>query len=343
MRNVYEEKLNKIWVSADFPDAVIPARKYKLDDPVISVVIPVHNAELYLRSCIDSILSQKLSVPIEIIAVNDNSNDRSNVILEQYKHKHNIWVYQAEQQGASGARNTGIRHARGKYLIFVDADDRIVYDNYFQDLFDRITETEADLVQSGYIKTDGLVTLSTFTPKYEEVKGYARMRETIPGFSWGKIMKAELFEGICFPADYWFEDSIFHMVILKRCGKAAFIKETGYAYYKNLQGITYSKDRTKRSIEAVTVIGKILEMMRAAGMEFDEETTETVLEHIGVVLANRIRKLSLFEQRTAFLYMSEIIKELPPLEENLMYRIYKNRRFVLWKLTCLERKLFRGK
>ena len=78
-------------------------------------------------------------------------------------------------------------------------------------------------------------------------------------------------------------------------------------------------------------------------MEFDEETTETVLEHVGVVLANRIRKLSLFEQRTAFLYMSEIIKELPPLEENLMYRIYKNRRFVLWKLTCLERKLFRGK
>lgn len=89
----------------------------------ISVIIPVYNMEKYLEECLDSIVNQTVD-DLEVIAVNDGSTDNSLEILERYRHKYpNFIVYSQENQGQACAKNYGILHASGKYIIFMDPDD----------------------------------------------------------------------------------------------------------------------------------------------------------------------------------------------------------------------------
>ena len=88
--------------------------------PLVSVVIPVFNAERYLRESIDTVLSQDYP-EIEIIAVDDGSSDNSPAILEEYADS--IRIVRQENAGSARARNAGIRCANGKYVAFLDADD----------------------------------------------------------------------------------------------------------------------------------------------------------------------------------------------------------------------------
>lgn len=94
----------------------------------VSVVIPVYNVELYLREALDSVINQTLK-EIEIIVVNDGSIDSSLEIIKEYESTDNrIIVINQENQGLSGARNSGLRIARGEYIYFMDSDDYISLD-----------------------------------------------------------------------------------------------------------------------------------------------------------------------------------------------------------------------
>ena len=94
-----------------------------MSNPIVSVIVPVHNAEKYLEQCLESILGQTLG-DIEVICVNDRSTDDSTVILDGFAEKDSrLSVLQSPGLGAGGARNIGLRAAKGKYLSFLDADD----------------------------------------------------------------------------------------------------------------------------------------------------------------------------------------------------------------------------
>lgn len=89
----------------------------------VSVIIPVFNAQKYLRDCLDSIIFQSLK-DIEIICINDGSEDHSLELLNEYSQKHyNINVLVQKNYGRSIARNRGISQAKGEYIIFLDSDD----------------------------------------------------------------------------------------------------------------------------------------------------------------------------------------------------------------------------
>jgi glycosyltransferase involved in cell wall biosynthesis len=87
--------------------------------PLISVVIPAHNAELYLDEAIASVRSQTFS-DYEILVIDDGSTDRTAEIASSYD---GVLVLAQNNRGAAAARNAGIRAARGKYIAFLDADD----------------------------------------------------------------------------------------------------------------------------------------------------------------------------------------------------------------------------
>jgi glycosyltransferase involved in cell wall biosynthesis len=93
-------------------------------DRLLSIVIPVYNVELYLVECIESIIRQYDS-RIEIILVDDGSKDKSGEICDQYACREGVQVYHQKNMGLSGARNAGLSIANGKYIAFVDSDDRI--------------------------------------------------------------------------------------------------------------------------------------------------------------------------------------------------------------------------
>jgi len=98
-----------------------------LNNPLLSVVIPVYNVEAYLRDTLESVIVQDIGFEknIEIIIVNDGSTDGSEKICEEYREKfpENIKYYTQKNSGVSAARNNGISHARGEYITFLDADD----------------------------------------------------------------------------------------------------------------------------------------------------------------------------------------------------------------------------
>ena len=92
---------------------------------ILSIVIPVYNAEKYIDRCMNSILNQSLE-ECEIILVDDGSTDTSLQICNKYAEKYNnIKVYHKTNGGASSARNYGLKHAKGEYIWFIDSDDRI--------------------------------------------------------------------------------------------------------------------------------------------------------------------------------------------------------------------------
>ena len=97
--------------------------KNKNTTPIVSVIIPVYNTELFLRECLDSIINQTLK-EIEIICINDGSTDNSIAILEEYKSRDDrIIVLTQENKGAGAARNAGLNIAHGEYLAVLDSDD----------------------------------------------------------------------------------------------------------------------------------------------------------------------------------------------------------------------------
>tara|TARA_B100001059_G_C17816405_1_gene575554 strand:+ start:1574 stop:2641 length:1068 start_codon:yes stop_codon:yes gene_type:complete len=93
------------------------------NQPLVSIIVPIYNAELYLKNCIDSIKDQTYS-NLEIILVNDGSTDNSLEICKNYSNDDKrIIVLSQENKGVSFARNSGIEYSNGKYIMFVDSDD----------------------------------------------------------------------------------------------------------------------------------------------------------------------------------------------------------------------------
>ena len=101
----------------------------KHTDVLFSIIIPLYNAEKYLNKCLNSILRQNTS-KLEIILINDCSNDQSKKICNSFKRKIKIIKVfnNSKRLGVSVSRNKGIREARGKFLIFLDSDDFLLKD-----------------------------------------------------------------------------------------------------------------------------------------------------------------------------------------------------------------------
>lgn len=95
--------------------------------PLISVIMPVYNVEKYLGKAIDSVLAQRFT-DFELILVDDGSTDRSSELCDSYAGLPNVTVLHLPHSGVANARNTGLRHARGKYIAFFDSDDFVEQD-----------------------------------------------------------------------------------------------------------------------------------------------------------------------------------------------------------------------
>ena len=121
-----------------------------LKNPIVSVIVPIYNVESYLSQCLDSILKQSF-VDFEVIMVDDGSKDKSGVICDEYAAKDSrINVFHQSNQGVSKARNVALNHAKGEYVIFMDADDFWYVDTCLETLVNEALRTGADIVRGEY-------------------------------------------------------------------------------------------------------------------------------------------------------------------------------------------------
>lgn len=119
------------------------------EKPCISVIVPVHNGQDYLRACIGSIEGQTYG-NLEIIIVNDGSSDGTGDLCRRLGEEYdNIEIIEMNDEGVSAARNAGLERMRGEFVTFVDADDRILPD-MIEKLYDCITETGGEIAGCGF-------------------------------------------------------------------------------------------------------------------------------------------------------------------------------------------------
>lgn len=119
-------------------------------NPLVSVIIPVYNAEKYLDRCVESLCKQTYE-NIEVVLVDDESKDSSGKICDEWVEKDSrVKVIHKSNAGAGYARNTGIEAAEGEYIAYADADDYLL-ENAIEKAVTRIIETEADVCYYGCI------------------------------------------------------------------------------------------------------------------------------------------------------------------------------------------------
>ena len=117
---------------------------------MISVIIPVFNAEKYLRECLDSVANQTYN-DLEILLIDDGSKDSSPQICDGYAAADSRFtVIHKENGGVSSARNTGIENAHGNLMAFVDADDVLDLDMY-EILVHALETTDSDIAACSYM------------------------------------------------------------------------------------------------------------------------------------------------------------------------------------------------
>lgn len=211
--------------------------------PVVSLIIPVYHAEKYLRRCLDSALQQTFS-DMEIIAVNDGSEDASLEICREYEAKDSRFhVLDKENTGVSDSRNRAIAMAQGEYLQFLDSDDWLAPDAT-ESLVYAARKYDCDLVIADFYRVDGTV----FTEKQHiRERGlltreqYAEYMMQEPadfyyGVLWNKLYRRSVIEEHQIrmnPELRWCEDFLFNLSYIRYAERFTAIQTPIYYYEEN--------------------------------------------------------------------------------------------------------------
>lgn len=165
---------------------------------MISIIIPVYNAELYIDECIKSILSQTIS-DWELILVDDGSKDKSLVICDEYaKADERITSIHIDNSGPSYARNVALKQAKGEWVLFVDADDWL--DDNTLEL--TVSNPQADIIFFGFkrVRPDKIEcckplyrgTVTNIKEIDEKLSGLLNNKNSLFGFTWNKFFRRNI-------------------------------------------------------------------------------------------------------------------------------------------------------
>ncbi len=211
---------------------------------LISVIVPVYNVEQYVSACVDSILSQSYK-NIEIILVNDGSQDNSRQICEDYlKSDSRIILINKENGGLSDARNKGIECATGDYLAFIDSDD-IIHRDYLKIMSQNIGESDIAICRLKKFTIQEPDNSLPISERYEELSGF-EMNEFLFHEKLGihtivatnKLYRRTLWSHLRFPIGRLHEDCAVIYLILNQAKSVKLLDSELYFYRMREDSIT---------------------------------------------------------------------------------------------------------
>jgi glycosyltransferase involved in cell wall biosynthesis len=212
-----------------------------LNDPVLSIIVPVYNSEKTLTQCLDSIISQTLT-NFECILVDDGSTDKSPAICNEYVQKDSrIQVLHKPNEGASAARNDGIKAACGEYIAFVDSDDYILPDMY-RLLLEEIENEKKELVCCGYTHRNKVYLPPPFFYGASTAQAVYHLEHSeLFGLIWNKLYLVKIIKthNISFHAGQYFgEDMFFNLQYFGLINSFCLVDKALYVYCENSQSIS---------------------------------------------------------------------------------------------------------
>lgn len=275
------------------------------------VVLPVYNVEKYIKKCINSIVEQKTKYSVQIVIVDDGATDASGKIADVYSSLENVTVLHKKNGGLSEARNYGMKKLIGRYITFVDSDDYIPSADVFDKMLDAAYEKNADIVAGKFVRfveNNGreVQTIDRKLEGHEHLKDIDPIRE-LQGFAWGKLYKAELFENVCFPVGYWYEDTIIPWLIFPKASTTVYADVICYAYRNNPSGITASGLFSPRAIESTYITRLVLEKIPNRICKKKEIYSLFIVQSF--INIQRVRNAGNEIKRAVFSAMCELKKE----------------------------------
>lgn len=206
-------------------------------EPLLSVIVPVYKTELYLRKCVDSILTQTYA-NLEVILVDDASPDGCGAICDEYsKIDSRVKVIHKENQGVSAARNVGLDMASGEYITFVDSDDWLENDLYQNAMgcapFSVLIFGCTDVYEASEVKKiNNTVSSKDILLWTEDTEAIEKMFEnSLMGYACNKIYHRDILKDIRFVDAKLREDLLFHLEAFAQTKELRILNQPGYYYY----------------------------------------------------------------------------------------------------------------
>lgn len=218
------------------------------DQPLVSIIVPVYNAEQSLPRCLDSICAQTYQ-NLEIILVDDGSTDDSLTVCRKFAYRDaRIHVLSQPNSGVSAARNNAIETATGKYIQFVDSDDWIDENMTFL-LVQRAEREQADFIISHYCRVDGeKTTVHGFLETSACMNRLEFAQELIRnpasfyyGVMWNKLYRRDIIRRhriYCYEQLSWCEDFLFNLTYILCTNRICAVRTPLYYYVKNDKSLT---------------------------------------------------------------------------------------------------------
>lgn len=271
-------------------------------DIMLDVIVPAYNVEQYIGACMKSILSQKTRYPFRVTVVDDGASDRTGEIIDEYQNHPLVTVIHQKNKGLSGARNTGLLHSKGKYLLFVDSDD-LLAPGAVEHLIALAEENNADIAAGGYRNFRRFTWLSKNHP---QKSGILCAEKDMSGHAWGRICRRSLFENAQFPEGCWFEDSLMHHIIFPQAQICAGTGRTVCYRRSNPASITHTAAGNPKSIDTVWLTLHLLEDRKTLQIPLTQQYYDYLLEQIRLN-HTRLRGLGEEIQKAAFLAVADSI------------------------------------
>lgn len=312
---------------------------------LVSVIIPVHNTELYLKKCVESVRNQTLK-EIEIILVDNLSTDKSSELCDEYAAlDERIKVLHLPVADVSMARNEGIKMASAPFLGFIDSDDFIkptMYSDMLNEMSDNSVGVvycnyclayEDNHVESVYSDTGSICVRSSKDVQRDIIN------EKVSSSPCTKLFRKDLYKFHTFPTGVFFEDHATIYRWMGECDKIVWIDKSYYFYYQRSNSTCHTINAMKRYHYFLAEYAR-LEYVREKhlfeGQELYDATdliVENSLWHLNLFLGNSESKLypdymkDMRKKIKAWLFLSK---------DDLTYRNYKRIRKIVyfWWLYC---------
>ena len=227
-------------------------------ETLVSVIVPIYNIEAFLENCLISIQNQTYR-NIEVLMVNDGSKDDSISIMERFAEQDQRFVtMKKENGGLSEARNFGIAHTKGEYILFVDGDD-VIEKNMVEVMLNKASDEDCEIVACDmlYQYPDGSTKFASggdFTKtSFEENHDLLLINNS----ACNKLYHRSLFEDVSFIKDLWYEDLATVPTLLAKANAVSKVNEPYYIYIQREGSIIHSA--SKKVFDIYTAIAHVKE------------------------------------------------------------------------------------
>lgn len=249
----------------------------------ISVLVAAFNVENTISQTINSILDQSYK-NIEIIVINDGSRDNTENVLKTFGDK--ITVITTQNSGLGATRNLGLKMASGDYIMFIDGDDYLTYNNVISDFVNCAEKDLADLVVAdfNYVDEDG----NTISKR-----SVNSTIESMYSGAWNKLYSKSLWKGVQFPENILYEDAGVVMSIALSANRITVLHKPVYAYRQSKKTITQSLNSVERHLDSIKSIEpythKIIESKKDCAKSAVRYINHLMLGHLIVVKTEYVK------------------------------------------------------